>query len=271
MNYQTYQPCPELASLIKCYWILEVPISAEKQRQRILPDGCIDMIFTLGDDIKRYTSEEDYILQPRSMILGQITKPFDIEPIGYVDTFAIRFYPYGFANFTPHPISELANKETPISSIFEKEIAARLEEEVIKAHNTKERIEIIERFFVSKAKENIESIVKTTIDSIMLSKGQASVNALLKDEPSKRRQLERKFSKQIGLSPKQFAKVIRLQATLKLLLQGNSENLTQVAYSSSFFDQSHFIKDFKEFTGVKPKDFYHSDSLMLSSLIYENE
>ncbi len=63
------------------------------QKQRIVPDGCVEMIFTLGDNIKRYVSEENFIIQPRAMILGQITETFYIETVGFVNTFAIRFFP----------------------------------------------------------------------------------------------------------------------------------------------------------------------------------
>ncbi|MGK6352441.1 DUF6597 domain-containing transcriptional factor [Parapedobacter sp. DT-150] len=84
MNYQTFQPHPDLAPLVKCYWTLEVPADTDSQRQRIIPDGCIEMAFTLGDDIKRCTSENEFILQPRALVLGQTIEPFYIEPTGYV-------------------------------------------------------------------------------------------------------------------------------------------------------------------------------------------
>ena len=63
------------------------------------------MIFIPGDDVKRYTTEDEYILQPREMILGQITGPFYVGPTGYVKSFAVRFYPYGFTNFVSVPIA----------------------------------------------------------------------------------------------------------------------------------------------------------------------
>ncbi|WP_439346033.1 DUF6597 domain-containing transcriptional factor [Vacuolonema iberomarrocanum] len=64
MNYQTFKPHPDLAALVKCYWTLEAPAQKEVQRQIILPDGCMEMAFILGDDIKRYTSEDEFIIQP---------------------------------------------------------------------------------------------------------------------------------------------------------------------------------------------------------------
>ena len=135
MNYQTFQPHPDLESMISCYWTLEVPATNDAQRQRIIPDGTIEMAFILGDDIKRYTSDDDFILQPRAMALGQTMEPFYIEPTGYVNTFAIRFYPYGFANLVTVPIKNLANKETPLESLFGEKTARKLEQKIIEAEN----------------------------------------------------------------------------------------------------------------------------------------
>ena len=99
MHYDTFEPNPNLNAVVKCHWILEVPSDLEAPKQRIVPDGCIEMCFILGDDVRRYTSEEEFIIQPRAMVIGQITKPYFIQPVGYVNTFAVRFYPFGFANF----------------------------------------------------------------------------------------------------------------------------------------------------------------------------
>lgn len=271
MNYQTFEPHPDLKSLINCYWTLEVPPSDDAERQRIIPDGTIEMAFILGDDIKRYTSENNFIIQPRSMVLGQVIDPFYIEPTGYVNTFAIRFYPFGFANFVTTPIRTLANKETPIDQLFGEHTAKKLEQEIIKATDTRERIEIIERFLLAKLSEQttVDSIVKTTVDALLSTKGGISINNILKEDLSKRRQLERKFVNQIGISPKQLGKVIRLQSALKMLLNKEDESLTNIAYENEYYDQAHFIKDFKEFTGISPKEFLGNESMTLSSLFYK--
>jgi AraC-like DNA-binding protein len=271
MNYQTFQPHLDLKSLISCYWTLEVPADNDSQKQRIVPDGCIEMAFILGDDIKRYTSEDEFILQPRAMVLGQTIEPFYIEPTGYVNTFAIRFYPYGFANFVAEPIKNLANKETPIELLFEEKIAKELEQKIIQAKDIKERIEIIEKFLIARLNEKsiVENIVKSTVDALLSTKGNASIKTILKEDLSKRRQLERKFANQIGVSPKQLGKIIRLQTALKMLLDKETESLTNIAYESEYYDQAHFIKDFKEFTGTNPKEFLGNENLTLSAIFYK--
>lgn len=273
MNYQTFEPHVNLASVVKCYWTLEVPKEPDTQRQRIVPDGCLEMIFILGDDIKRYTSENEFIIQPRAIVVGQITEPFIIEPTGYVHCFAVRFYPFGFANFISTPIKELANKETPTAQIFGETSSIELEQRIINAADEHQRVTIIEDFLLNKLSEKatIDHVVKATIETLLLTKGNTTITAILRNDLSKRRQLERKFFKQVGLSPKQLGKVIRLQAALKMLLNQKTENLTRIAYDNEYYDQAHFNRDFKELTGINPKDFLENDKMQLSTIFYSKD
>ena len=270
MNYQTYQSHSDLEPLVNCYWTLEVPGDMKAPKQRMIPDGCIEMCFILGDDIKRFTTDTAFTLQPRAMVVGQITKPYYVQPTGTVNAFAVRFYPYGFANFISKPLRQLADKDTPLTELFELKEAKALEKGIVAASDTEARIAVIEKFLLDKLTNQsvIDTIVKSTIDVLSQTKGKEAINSILKDAPSKRRNLERKFSNQVGISPKQLGKIIRMQAALKLMLNNADQKLTQVAYESEYYDQAHFIKDFKEFTGTNPKEYLSDDQMMLSSLIY---
>ena len=66
-----------------------------------------------------------------------------------------------------------------------------------------------------------------------------------------------------------MGKVIRLQTALKMLLNKKADKLTTIAYESEYFDQAHFIKDFREFTGINPKEFLGNENMALSTLIYK--
>ena len=229
MEYQTYEPDINLKSIISCYWTLEMMKQDKPQKQRILPDGCIEMCFILGDDIKRYTSQTDFILQPRAMILGQIIKPFYIEPTGFVKTFAVRFYPYGLVNFISKPISNLLDKESSIHQLFDTEIAYNLEQDIIKAQNTEQRIKIMEKFLLDglNDEQTINRIIKNTVDVLVSTNGHASIHSILKSNVSKRRQLERNFKKQIWVSPKQLGKVMRLQGALKMFTRPKIQKINR--------------------------------------------
>lgn len=271
MDYKTFQPHSDLDSLVKFYWTLQVPFDPKNQKQKIIPDGCIEMTFNFADKIKKYVSDTEFILQDNAMVMGQRTKSFDILPTGMVDTFAICFYPIGFANFVKTPLENLVNKEIPISELFGEEEAFELEQQMMSAIDSQQRINIIDSFLLKKLNEKntISSIVKSTVDAILKTNGKAAINTILKDDVSRRRQLERHFRKHVGISPKQLGKAIRLQTTLTLLLNKKSETLTDIAYESEYFDQNHFIKDFKDLMGITPKEFLDNKQMALSALFYK--
>ncbi|WP_421871134.1 AraC family transcriptional regulator [Marinoscillum sp.] len=271
MNYQTYQPHPDLEAIVKFYWTLEVPFDKNNEKQKIIPDGCVEMTFNFADGIKRYVSDAEYVVHPCAMVMGQRTKSYFIEPLGDVDSFAICFYPYGFANFVNTPLADLVDLEIPIENLFEADPSNELIHQMVHAADTQERIKIIEAFLLSILHERttIDSIVKSTVDSLIATKGSAAISTILKEDLSKRRKLERQFKNQIGISPKQLGRVIRLQTALNMMLK-DAEKLTNVAYESDYFDQAHFIRDFKEFTGVTPGEFLGNEQMALSSLFYRS-
>lgn len=270
MIYHTYQPHDELSSLVKFYWTLEVPFDPENEKQKIIPDGCIEMTFNLKDDIKRYINEDEFIIHPPCMIMGQRSKSYFIEPVGDVQSFAICFYPYGFANFILDPLENLVDKEVPIDQLFGTSLSTKLQRDIFMANSTDHRIKIIESFLFEQLRETttIDQLVQKTVNSLLSTNGRKSINHLTHNSTSLRRRLERNFKSQIGLSPKRLGKIIRLQAALKLMLNEN-KSLTDIAYDADYFDQAHFIKDFKEIIGATPKEFFNNNQMALASLFYK--
>lgn len=268
MNYQTFEPNKDLSGLIKCYWTLESLKDETPNKQTVVPDGCMEMIFHYGDVYKQYTNNGSSLIQPKCFVIGQLTKPLEIEPTGKSDIFSVRFHPEGFLPFATIPLKEMENTAISLEKIFGNE-GIKIEQKMLNTNSSTEKIKLIETFLLNRLTDNetVDRIVKSTVETILTANGQLSINELSKQTSINRRQLERKFSASIGLSPKQLSKTIRLQATLKILLDKNFTSLTALAYENEYYDQAHFIKDFKEFTGVTPKEFYEG-SLKMSSLFY---
>lgn len=270
MNYQTYQPHPDLSSLVKFYWTLEVPFDPNNEKQKIIPDGCIEMTFNFRDPIKKYTSETEYVIHPNCMVMGQRTNSFYIEPTGDVESFAVCFYPFGFASFVQEPLENLVDKEVTLASLFGAAQAEKLEQNISDAQSTEERIGIVEAFLFERLNETVivDDLITETVDALTETNGRDSIRSIVQNDAAQRRKLERKFKKHIGISPKQLGRIIRLQTALRLILS-EDQNLTSIAYESDYFDQSHFIKDFKEFIGSTPKQMLNQKgNLQLSSLFY---
>jgi AraC-like DNA-binding protein len=239
----------------------------------VLPDGCLELAFLLGDDIKRYVSDAEFVLQPRAMVIGPMSQSFVIEPCGEVHAFAVRFYPYGFCSFVSLPLSQLANRELPLGELFSPEELDGLETNIVSAPRDEDRIRLVEGFLsrLLTRKPTIDRITKGTVDAILKTRGRTSIGTLLDGADLQVRQLERNFQKYVGLSPKKLGRAVRFQSALAILLDQSRGELSRVAYDAGYFDQAHFIHDFKQFTGVTPGKLESSQELLLSSLFSQND
>ncbi|RIV20065.1 AraC family transcriptional regulator [Fibrisoma montanum] len=268
MKHEIFKPDSDLATFVKCYWTLESPKGKTPVRNTIVPDGCMKLIFHYGDPYNHHPENGSCITLPRCFLIGQLTRPYEVEPTGETGTFFVCFHPNGFLPFTTIPIKEMENEAVALEKLFGKD-GLEIEQKILNASSTSERINYIETFLVNRLTnaEVVDRIVISTVETILTANGQLSVNELSRQTNINRRQLVRKFSSAIGLSPKQLSKTIRLQAALKSLLTKKVTSLTDLAYENDYFDQAHFIKDFKELTGLTPKEFY-GDHLKMS-LIFE--
>lgn len=271
MNYQTFEPATMLAPFIQCYWTLESAADALPQRQTIVPDGCMEMIFHYGDLYRQYTGADSWLLQPACFVIGQLTQPLVIEPTGKTAIFAVRFRPDGFRPFTAMPFKEMDNRAVALGDLFGAAGIA-IGQGICAPVSTTERIALVETFLSALLTDTvtIDHIVKETVSLVLAVKGKLDVAELSARADLHRRQLERRFAAAIGLSPKQLSKTIRLQHVLKRLLDGQFETLTTLAHEGDYYDQAHFIRDFKAFTGVSPKAFFGAQ-LKLSGLFYKEK
>ena len=271
MDYKVYTPSPELQSFVKCFWTLEDGGSKEPVKQRVIPDGCMELIFHYGDLYKQYFEDGSAIVQPRSFIFGQITTYLEIAPTGKSGIVAARFLPDGLTPLLSMPVAHLENKATSLDILFGEKGRA-LENQILSAVDNEGRIKLIEDFLLARLaqQQTVDTIARNCVEVIFQSQGQVDVGDLSDKMNIHRRNMERKFTSAIGLSPKQLSKVVRLQATLKMLQTQQFTNLTSLAYENGYYDQAHFIKDFKEFTGMSPKSFF-ADNLKLSALFIGTE
>jgi AraC-like DNA-binding protein len=184
---------------------------------------------------------------------------------------AARFLPDGLVPFLTIPVAELENKAVDLSILFGVK-GKELEEKVIAAVNTPDRISLIEDFLLSRLSEpeTIDMITKNCVDIILRSRGQLDMTTVAGQANINRRNMERKFASAIGMSPKQLSRVVRLQATIKMLDQNEFTSLTSLAYDNGYYDQAHFIRDFKEFAGITPGSFF-AENLKLAALFASAE
>ncbi len=244
-----------LRPFVRYYWTMRVQ-EAGIVTQRTLPTGCVSLFFHRGERL--LTSNLDS-LHPRSFICGQQTVFTDVCSTGNLEMIVVVFQPHTAKLFFKHPISLFHNINISVDEIEDKELtdlANRIED----TDNHTECISLIENYLYQKITAETSfhiyrlSKVIQQINStpLILSKKLSDIACLSE------KQFFRVFSDNVGISPKDFIRIIRLQRALYSLQNSPETNWAQLAYECGFTDQSHMIKEFKQHFGCTPKVFIKS-------------
>lgn len=169
-------------------------------------------------------------------------------------TILVYFTEIGFTHFSSHPANELFNMSISLDDIFEKNNVAEIEEKLAKTSSDEQRIKIVEQFLLAQLKDiETDKLIVEAINLIYQSNGTIRIKELNEKLFISQSPFEKRFRKVVGTSAKKFASIVRFNAVLDNLNQ--TKSLTEICYENNFFDQSHFIKDFKQFTGETPEHF----------------
>ena len=258
MIHRVIKPSEILKPYINYYYVLEVKNFAKfPSKQRAYPYGCIVLVFHYEHPFLFQKRNELAEIEPQTVICGQQTSYYDLSPAGKVGMIFVVFHPYGAGMFFKLPMTEIANQNLAFENIVNKE-AREIEDKIVNAISIRERITIIEDYLINKLSQNIQdtSQILAAFNKIIYNNGQTSVKVLADTACLSIKQFERKFSSLIGLKPKQFLRIYRFQKVLNILNKKTFNNLTSLAYENGYYDQAHFIHDFKTFTGLTPKEFF---------------
>ncbi len=251
MKYREIAPPAALAEHVECYWLLQSNGSAAGfPPQRILPDGCVEMILNFADPFAE-RCEESFARQPLHFVVGQMEQPKEIVPTGRVNLLGIRFHPAGARKLLGVPMQELSGRVVPLEAL-QRDLAAAAKS-ASRASETRERIRIFEAALMKRAadKREADPAVWGAMKRLLESDGCVFIEELTVQAGISRRQLERKFRNWVGLTPKMLGRILRFQKVFKALESG-AENWADVAAECGYYDQSHLIRDFRQFAGMCP-------------------
>jgi AraC-like DNA-binding protein len=225
--------------------------------ERVIPIENVQLMFHYKNPFIVYHPDNTVARQPRSIISGLSHSFCDVSTMGDAGVVFVEFYPAGACHFFDFPLSEIENQSIDLSDIFNKEIR-QVEETLCFKKTVWERVAVIEEFLHKKYSpfaSHEDLLINRGVELIKQYHGQISANSLSDKLSVTLKSLERKFSCKLGKTPKQYIKLIRFQETLKDFSVNKNINLTEYAYRNGYFDQAHFIKDFKTYSGYTPGEF----------------
>jgi AraC-like DNA-binding protein len=255
MRYTEYQPSAALAKHLECIWFVadEAPSTNTHLPERLLPDGCMEWIFHFGARF-RHLVQGKWELQPRSFVVGELTRFMLVQASGPVASMGVRFRPGGAYRFLPFSIDALTDQAVPTEDIWGRP-GSCLEDAVLGARTAVRQRNLIESFLLGRLHlSSGRSRFEAAVGEIILTRGQTRIDQLAARLGLSSRQLEREFRAGAGLSPKALARIIRFQNLLQLIGEGSLCEWALLALESGYADQPHMVREFREFSGQSPTE-----------------
>jgi AraC-like DNA-binding protein len=259
MKYQHFTPSAAAEDFIECYWSLEADAAAaEAETQRIVPDGCAELILNLAQPFQELTVGGDSKLQPRCFFAGQITGPLLVRPSGATRTIGIRFRPEGASRILRLPMHELTGAVTPLDRV-QPRLSVQLDV-LPQAGSLQTLLAALDELLVRIAKPGLETgRLSVAVTLATRAGGMLDVAWLAEQVGLSSRQLERLFKEHVGLPPKLFCRILRFQRVFQSM-EREDRSWVDAALSCGYYDQSHLIRDFKQFSGRTPPALLAADT-----------
>jgi AraC-like DNA-binding protein len=256
---------PLLKKYIKFFW--EVHIEHMQLYHKLIPQRNINLRFNLSET-PQYVCRNgtEHLLE--EVFFSGLQDHFmhaHLKLNGKVDMLGVCFLPDGFFPFLKIPVSEFKNQLLGAGEIGFT-LANTISERLKEASDVSSRIAILESELAlllggddhtPEKFRQIFNVLKQTDSSIQLTEFCTRNNIGI-------RQLERMFNKYVGVSALTFGTINRFQNGLNQLLHNDYSKLSDIAYGNGYFDQMHFIRDFKRFAGNTPKTFVHQNNSILN-------
>ena len=167
----------------------------------------------------------------------------------------VYFRAAGASPFFSVPLHELFRESMSLDNFVARAELLCLQERLYKAGSDRQRVNIVEQFLVNRlSTTSPDALVLTALDTIHKAKGNIRIAILAKQLHTSQSPLEKRFRKVVGTSPKKYACIVRLKHVLEI--GKGKASLTEVGYEAGFYDQAHFIKEFRDFTGESPEQFF---------------
>ena len=262
MEFKHFQPSAILKPYIRHYYIFESDADVEFE-DTVFPSGDMEVIFNLGEGTWEASVDDKFYKTPKIELWGQITKPLAIRSKGRHTMLGIKFFTHSAAYFFNDEMGLFNDRITDFGDVIGSPAKA-LHMQLLETSNPNQRIALIETFLMKRLITNEKKSFKIDkvgdiLTSIKKDPTENNLGKIASRHNITPRYLHKLIYRHTGLSPVFFNKINRFQFSLKLIAK-NEQPLTSIAYYSGYFDQSHFIRDFKSFTGITPSAYLETVS-----------
>jgi len=239
-RYREFPPAAPLANHVLTYWRFEASVPpGETFTHHVWPDGCVSVnVVAAGGAAVAFS------------VTGPRLAPLEVPMVGDVVATGIRFWPDAGGAVLGTPAESLRDRWIDATELLGTE--ARTMAAMVAAEPDRAAM-IFDDWVAARLRDArpLDPVVRTAVRAIIATRGDRSIASLARDSGLGIRQLQRRFRRALGLSPKEYSRIRRLRSTLEAALRGEA-SWSAVAYELGFADQSHLIHEVGDLTGLTP-------------------
>lgn len=271
-HIERHDPTSSLTPYVAWYWGGTFnALARETFSQRVIPHGYVDLIIHLSDHHCDLLGAGGWRQSPDYTLIGLYTQPYEVVFSRCVRTFGIRFKPEGIYSLFGVPAAEFHAGFEDITLVLGKEFRVFCDQ-IREATDTTARVSLTEQYLAQQAARRSRALpyLGQAAECIRQARGGLEVETVQAQLGISLRQLQRQFKAKVGVSPKHYLRMARINEVQRLLEAGHCLNLTQIAYQAGYTDQAHFIRDFKAMTGETPSVFVRNrDEFLIHASLVE--
>lgn len=256
MIFKTYKPEKRLASVVKFYWSLDGKLSPTQMYvHRTLANHCPEIIFHYGSEFKEIIAGTKIEKTFRFGVHGQTDIVRQFTSKDSCGIFGVMLQPYAIPLLFKLSATEVKNELIDITLLLGQE-GKDISDQIMLTNTNAERITLMNRFLTRQMREINDVPIIRSIHNICSEKGNLSIQKLASQSFWSQRQFERKFKDLTGFSPKAFSRLVRFKSIVDNNSYVHAKTMTEISYDFGYYDQSHFINDFRQYSGYSPKSYF---------------
>lgn len=264
-SYREYRPCAALQPFVQCYWSREATAAgAGPALNRVLPDGCMDIVFNFGDAWSGAGERDGH---RGGAVVGTMTAPLLVRPGRREEFVGVRFRPGRAPALLGIPAREFTDDSIALAAVWGRE-GAMLEERLAELPSAAARKAALERELLQRLARasDPDPYVDAVVGLMTRHYGVISIARACEFAGITRQHLARRFEQHVGVRPKMFNRVVRFQSLLTRMGASSTGETAAFSWSGAaldagYYDQAHMIADFRQFAGLTAEAFRNQRSV----------
>ena len=256
MAIYRHSPAPPLDHYVELFWYY-VDLFPDHDREHVLPDGTFELIINLQETPRKLfrqigTSGHDTF--KRGWISGAQSKFLVIDALPRSSMIGVHFKPGGAAAFLGLPANELAGRVVELDAIWGNTVW-KWRDQLLAAKTPDKKFAVLEYLLLrrlAQSRQNRNDAIGWALGRYIAEPSVQTITSVSGRVGFSHKHFIDLFRREIGLTPKLFCRIRRFQQALVEVQASAEIDWADVAYTCGYFDQSHFVHDFVEFSGLNP-------------------